>query len=131
MTRIAKAHEAAPDRSPDLARRSACPVANTLDTLGDRWTLLVIRDLLRGKRRFAEFTASPERIPTNLLSDRLKRLEQAGIVTSRLYRPHPPRSEYLLTPKGEDLGPVVRAMANWGLKYIPGTAEMLLPRLRR
>ncbi len=107
----------------EAGRRSDCPIANTLDIVGDRWTLLVIRDLLRGKRRFVEFAASPEHIPTNLLSDRLKRLEEAGIIESRLYRPHPPRSEYVLTAKGEDLRPTVRAVVAWGLRHIPGTAE--------
>lgn len=102
-------------------RRSVCPIANTLDILGDRWTLLVIRDLLKGKRRYVEFSASPERIATNLLSERLKRLEQQGIVESRLYSTHPPRSEYHLTPKGEDLRPVVSSLRRWGLRHIPGT----------
>ncbi len=102
-------------------RRSVCPIANTLDILGDRWTLLVIRDLLKGKRRYVEFSASPERIATNLLSERLKRLEQQGIVESRLYSTHPPRSEYHLTPKGEDLRPVVSSLRRWGLRHILGT----------
>ena len=63
---------AAPARS--ASRRSSCPVSCALDLLGDRWTLLVIRDLFRGFTRFGEFLASPERIPTNILADRLKRL---------------------------------------------------------
>lgn len=96
-------------------------MANTLDILGDRWTLLVIRDLLKGKRKYVEFSASPERIATNLLSERLKRLEEQGIVKSRLYSQHPPRSEYLLTPKGEQLRPVVASLRRWGLRHIPGT----------
>ena len=127
MVRAAKGRNA-PSRSERTAgRRSACPVANTLDIVGDRWTLLVIRDLARGKRRFVEFSASPERIPTNLLSDRLKRLEQEGIVTSHLYSQHPPRSEYTLTPKGEDLAPVMRSIVDWGLKHIAGTRVLSLP----
>ena len=60
------------------ARRSRCPVACTLDVLGDRWSLLVVRDVMRGKRRYAEFLESPEGIPTNILADRLKRLVGEG-----------------------------------------------------
>jgi DNA-binding HxlR family transcriptional regulator len=103
------------------APRSTCPIACTLDLLGDRWTLLVVRDLLAGKTRFHQFLASPERIPTNILSDRLRRLEGGGIVRSELYSQHPPRSEYHLTESGRELRPVVRALGAWGLKHIEGT----------
>ncbi len=82
------------------ARRSTCPVACTLDVVGDRWTLLVIRDLFKGKKRYGDFLASPEKIPTNILADRLKRLEGEGLISSALYSEHPPRSEYRLTPEG-------------------------------
>jgi DNA-binding HxlR family transcriptional regulator len=101
-------------------RRSRCPVACTLDVLGDRWTLLVVRDLMRGKRRFGELSETPERIPTNILSDRLKRLARAGIVDARRYSEHPPRLEYTLTAKGEDLRPVMRAMVDWGVRHAGG-----------
>ena len=100
--------------------RSRCPVACVLDIVGDRWSLLVIRDLMRGKRRYAEFLASPEGIPTNILADRLKRLKKAGVITSRRYSQHPPRVEYLLTGKGEDLRPIMRAMADWGVRHVEG-----------
>jgi DNA-binding HxlR family transcriptional regulator len=98
-------------------RRSRCPVSCTLDLVGDRWTLLVVRDLVRGKHRFADFLQSPEGIPTNILADRLKRLATAGIVESRRYSDHPPRVEYLLTAKGEDLRPILRAMVEWGVRH--------------
>lgn len=101
-------------------RRSRCPVACTLDVLGDRWSLLVIRDVMRGKHRFAEFLDSPEGIPTNILSERLKRLVTAGVIQSRRYCDHPPRLEYTLTPKGEDLRPVMRAMVDWGVRHAGG-----------
>src|SRR6185295_12538031 len=101
-------------------QRSRCPVSCTLDVLGDRWTLLVVRDLMRGKRRYAELVESAERIPTNLLADRLKRLVALGIVSSRRYNDHPPRLEYQLTPKGEDLRPVMRAMVEWGVRHAGG-----------
>src|SRR5262245_57699836 len=103
------------------ALRSACPVACALDVVGDRWTLLVVRDLLRGKTRFGEVAASSERIPTNILADRLKRLEHAGLVEARPYSAHPPRHEYTLTPAGRELGPVVSAIAAWGHARFPGT----------
>ena len=103
-----------------MKRRSFCPVACTLDLLGDRWSLLVIRDVMRGKRRYAEFLASPEGIPTNILAARLKRLVADGIITSQRYSQHPPRMEYLLTPKGEDLRPVMRAMVDWGVRHAGG-----------
>jgi|SRR5947209_7192252 len=102
-------------------RRSACPVACTLDLVGDRWTLLVIRDLMLGKRRYGEFLASAEGIPTNILADRLRRLEQAGLVSSSLYGRHARRKEYVLTEAGQALGPVVRAVRDWGLSHLPDT----------
>ena len=102
------------------ARRSRCPVACTLDVLGDRWTLLVVRDVMRGKKRYAEFLASPEGIPTNILADRLKRLCGKGVIKSHRYSDHPPRVEYTLTAKGEDLRPIMRAMVEWGIRHAGG-----------
>ena len=101
--------------------RSTCPIANVLDIVGDKWTLLVVRDLLvLGKRRYGEFQNSPEAIPTNILAERLKRLEAAGLIKKEFYQDNPPRAEYLLTRKGADLGPILRAMGEWGQRYIPG-----------
>jgi len=101
-------------------KRSTCPVSRTLDVLGDRWSLLVVRDLVRGKHRYAEFLESKEGIPTNILAERLKRLVAKGIVKAQRYSDHPPRVEYVLTPKGEDLRPIVRAMAEWGVQHAGG-----------
>ena len=106
-------------------RRSLCPVACSLDVIGDRWTLLVIRDLFAGKHRYGEFLSSPEGIPTNILAERLKRLESAGLVASAPYSEHPPRYEYDLTERGRGLLPVLDAMANWGLEQFPGTKRVL------
>jgi DNA-binding HxlR family transcriptional regulator len=103
------------------APRSRCPVACSLDLLGDRWSLLIVRDLLLGKTRYGEFLASAEGIPTNVLADRLKRLEQAGIISSAPYGHHSRRRDYRLTPTGEALGPVVRALRDWGLSQFPDT----------
>jgi DNA-binding HxlR family transcriptional regulator len=99
------------------ARRSFCPVSCTLDIVGDRWTLLVVRDLVRGKHRYSEFQDSPEAIPTNILADRLRRLRRMGIVRTERYSSHPPRLEYHLTEKGEDLRPILRAMVDWGVRH--------------
>ena len=101
-------------------RRSRCPVSCTLDVLGDKWSLLVVRDLLRGKKRYAEFLESPEGIPTNILAERLKRLASRGVIRSHRYSQHPPRVEYELTAKGEDLRPIVRSMAEWGVRHEGG-----------
>jgi DNA-binding HxlR family transcriptional regulator len=109
------------------ARRSSCPVACTLDIIGDRWTLLLIRDLLGGKKRYGEFLASAEKIPTNILADRLKRLEREGIISRVPYSEHPPRDEYVLTPEGQALAHAVDALAVWGLKHFPGTQRRVWP----
>jgi DNA-binding HxlR family transcriptional regulator len=104
--------------------RSVCPIANALDLLGDRWTLLVIRDLMfRDKRRFNELLGSPEGIPTNILTDRLRRLEECGLVVKVAYQARPPRYEYHLTPMGTDLYPVLVALIAWANRHIPGTAQ--------
>jgi DNA-binding HxlR family transcriptional regulator len=109
----------------EKSRRSNCPVGCTLDILGDRWTLLVIRDLLAGKKRYGEFAASPERIPTNILADRLKRLEREGLISSARYSEHPPRLEYSLTEEGNALRPAIDAIAEWGLRHFPGTKRAI------
>jgi DNA-binding HxlR family transcriptional regulator len=102
-------------------------VACALDVVGDRWSLLIVRDLLLGKSRYGELLASAERIPTNILTERLRRLEGAGIVERVPYSARPPRSEYRLTPRGRDLGPAVRGLLEWGLRHVPGTVPPDLP----
>ncbi|MDQ2741577.1 MAG: helix-turn-helix transcriptional regulator [Chloroflexota bacterium] len=105
--------------------RSNCAVACTLDIVGDRWTLLIIRDLLRDKTRYSDFLASSEKIPTNILADRLKRLEREGLIKSVLYSEHPPRFEYHLTAEGRQLGRAVDALATWGLGHFPGAVRTI------
>jgi len=100
-------------------RRSDCPIACSLDLIGDRWTLLIVRGLFRGKRRFSEFLASAEGIKTNILTERLKRLEEAGLVERSPYQKHPPRYDYHLTSRGRDLSPVLTAIYGWGRAYFP------------
>lgn len=113
---------------PTGAGRSSCPVACALDLVGDRWSLLVIRDLLGGTKRYSELLASREHIPTNILAERLKRLEQAGLLERVPYSEHPPRFEYRLTADGRGLGRAVDALATWGLGHFPGTVRTI-PRL--
>jgi DNA-binding HxlR family transcriptional regulator len=95
-----------------------CPIARTLDVIGDRWTLLIIRDLFLGRSRFNEFRQSTPRISPRLLSQRLKRLEEQGLVERTLVEGHPPRAEYRLTPKGRALFPVLYAIGTWGFEYL-------------
>src|SRR5919198_4584229 len=95
----------------------ACPVACALDLLGDRWTLLIVRDLLKGRGRFQDLLESLSGIAPNILSDRLKLLDEHGVVTRRFYSDHPPRAEYVLTEKGRELDVVVGALASWGARH--------------
>ena len=104
--------------------RSICAIANSLDIVGDKWSLLVVRDLLHGKRTYGELALSPERIPTNILADRLERLKSAGIVIRTPYHQRPVRYVYTLTPKGSALGEVLLAFVRWGKQHIPGTVAL-------
>ncbi|MFC1749552.1 winged helix-turn-helix transcriptional regulator [Pseudomonadota bacterium] len=101
--------------------RSLCPIACTLDIIGDKWTLIVIRDLFTGKKRYKEFTDSPEKIPTNILAERLKRLETYELVEKRARNPNSRWVEYFLTPKGEALLPVLQEICKWGNMHIEKT----------
>jgi DNA-binding HxlR family transcriptional regulator len=114
-----------PKSSRSVARRSPCPIACALDTLGDKWTLLVIRDLFLGRKRFKDFCASPEKIPTNILSDRLNRLVDRGLVQPMPLEESPGRQGYALTEKGLALESVIRALLQWGLEWEPETAVMM------
>jgi DNA-binding HxlR family transcriptional regulator len=121
---VPMARSARPSRSSAKSvRRSACPIACALDLVGDRWTLLVLRDLFAGKTRYGEFAASAEGIPTNILAERLERLESAGLIESEPYQDNPPRFAYALTAKGRDLRPVLGALANWAQRHVPRTAS--------
>ncbi len=101
-------------------KRSDCAVACTLDLIGDRWTLLIIRDLFFGKRRYKEFQDSAENIPTNILAERLEKLLKAGLITKTPYQENPVRYEYQLTETGRSLGPVLQMIVNWASEQLPG-----------
>jgi DNA-binding HxlR family transcriptional regulator len=105
-------------------RRSDCAVACTLDIIGDRWTLLVVRDLLRGLRHFDDFLRSPEGIATNILSERLSSLCEQGLVEKTPDPSDQRRYTYRLSDHGLRLGELVGDIAAWGLKYLPGTKIM-------
>ena len=110
-----------------MAKRygQACPVAKSLDLVGERWTLLLIRDLLDGPRRFQDFHASLPGIAPTLLSERLKVMEEHGMVARRFYSEHPPRAEYVLTDKGRELGFVIGALAAWGSRHVHREAAVV------
>ncbi len=105
--------------------RSPCVIGNVLDVFGDRWTLLLIRDLLfSGKHEFKEFLASPEKIATNILADRLKRLTACGIIDEVSHSSNKSRKLYYLTTRGKDLLPMLVEMIRWGEKHLPCREEM-------
>ena len=116
-----------------LEMRSDCPVAYVMNMVGDRWSLVIVRDMLSGKSRFSEFLASAEEITTSVLADRLTRLEQEGLVEKAPYQTRPARFDYKLTPKGRGLLPVLQQMAFWAERYVDGTGplpvEMMSKRL--
>ena len=95
-----------------------CPVARTLDLVGEWWTLLIVRDAVLGARRYDDFKATG--IADNILSARLKKLTNAGILKRTRYQAHPDRYEYLLTEKGRALAPVVLALRSWGKRFTKG-----------
>ena len=107
-------------------RRSCCPVACALDLIGDRWSLLIIRDLFRGASRYRDFQRSPEGMATNVLASRLATLTEHGIV-EKVECGAPKRKEYRLTERGRSLGPVLRSLGRWGLDNIRGADARLAP----
>lgn len=109
-------------------KRSVCPVACSLDLLGDRWTLLVVRDLFVGKTHFRDFLQSPEGIATNILADRLARLVKLGLVQTVESDQRTGAKQYQLTTKGRSLMPVLEVLRDWGLAHIPNTQARLQPK---
>jgi DNA-binding HxlR family transcriptional regulator len=102
-------------------RLKGCPVARTLDLVGERWTILILRDLfLEGPRRFQDFQESLAGVAPNTLSARLKELEEADFIERKVYSEHPPRLEYHLTQRGKSFGPVMKALRAWGLRNTQG-----------
>ena len=103
-------------------RRSDCPISCVLDLIGDKWTLVVLRDLLFFKKtRFEEFLASPEKISSSVLTDRLHKLERAGLIEKSPYSTHRLRMSYSPTEKGRTLEPVLNEIVRWGRRNIDNT----------
>ncbi len=101
-----------------------CPIAKALELLGERWTILIVRDLMRGMSKFSELSQSVPGITASVLASRLKLLEGEGVVESKLYQDHPPRAAYHLTKKGKELGKIVGALYMWGHKHYDVGAKM-------
>ena len=96
-----------------------CSVAGALDVVGEKWSLLVVRELFLGCRRFSEIAANTG-APRDILTARLRRLEELGVIERRAYNDHPPRYDYVLTPAGKDLRPVIMALKHWGDTHVTG-----------
>ncbi len=117
MTEIAANHDA-------TSYRSRCPIARTLDLLGDKWSLLILRDaLFFDISTFAGFCERPERVPTNLLSSRLKKLVAAGLLKKERYQDRPVRYRYLPTEMARDLIPALQAIGSFGKTYLDNPLE--------
>jgi DNA-binding HxlR family transcriptional regulator len=104
----------------DTPTTLGCPVARTAEIIGNKWTPLIVRDLARGHRRFSELERSLIGISPKTLSERLKRLEEAGVVNRACYAEVPPRVEYSLTGKGHALLPVIESMRSFGAVWLAG-----------
>lgn len=103
------------------AKRSTCPVAIALDVVGDKWSLLIVRDIgVFGYHRNKDFQNRREGIPSNILASRLKSLHESGLLRKELYQSNPPRYEYHLTEAGEGLLPVITEMARWSVEHVAG-----------
>ncbi|BDG61518.1 winged helix-turn-helix transcriptional regulator [Caldinitratiruptor microaerophilus] len=94
-----------------------CPIEKTLSVIGKKWTVLILRDLMAGTRRFGELLNSLEGISPKTLSERLKELEEGGVVHRQVFPEIPPRVEYSLTEKGRSLGGILEAMMEWGSRH--------------
>ena len=93
-----------------------CPIANTLDIIGDRWTMLILRDLFLGASKFNAFRQHSPGMPTKVLSDRLKSLEHHGVIERRVYSEHPLRAAYYLTTRGRSVEAIMSAIYDWGMR---------------
>jgi DNA-binding HxlR family transcriptional regulator len=102
-----------------ISYRSGCPLASALDIVGDKWSLIVVRGFFVGNSRYGDFLKAPEAISTNILADRLKLLECAGIIEQYADASGSAHSRYRLTRKGADLLPVLQALTLWGTHHIP------------
>ncbi len=121
-----------PKKKPSPKRRSGCPLNASVETLGDRWSLLIIRDMmLRGFRTYKEFLESFEGIATNILADRLRKLQAYGIITTERDPSDGRRLFYLLTEKGIDLAPVLTEMVLWAARHEETENQALVRKMKK
>src|SRR5712671_6711717 len=121
-----------PKKKASPKRRSGCPLNASVEILGDRWSLLIIRDMmLRGFRTYKEFLHSHEGIATNILADRLRKLQAHGIITTKRDRSDGRKLIYLLTPKGIDLAPVLTEMVLWAAAHENTGNQALVQKIRK
>lgn len=99
--------------------RSGCPIASALDVFGDKWTLVILRSMVMGASSYSDLLNQPEKIATNILADRLSRMEAAGLISREKARRGTQRGTYRLTQKGAELLPVLQALARWGENNLP------------
>ena len=109
------------------AELPACPVETTLTLIGDKWKVLILRDLMPGTKRFGELKKSVGNVSQKVLTAQLRAMEENGLVHREVYAEVPPRVEYALSPLGESMQPIIKSMETWGLAYksgaLPRTAE--------
>lgn len=99
--------------------RSGCPIASALDLVGDKWSLVILRSMIMGATSYSDLARQPEKIATNILADRLDRMESAGLIATERARQGSIRGSYRLTARGAALLPVVQAIARWGEDHLP------------
>ncbi|ACR11490.1 winged helix-turn-helix transcriptional regulator [Teredinibacter turnerae] len=120
-----------PNLTEDDFFRSPCPLACALDIVGDRWSLVILRDLMFFQKSvFNDFLTSPEKISTNILTDRLKRLEGLGLIQRNQYQAKPPRYKYELTEFGQTLRPVMAELVRWGQTHLSKQSPLSEAQLR-
>jgi len=121
-----------PKSKPALDRRSGCPLNASVEMLGDRWSLLIVRDMmLRGSRTFKEFLQSYEGIASNILADRLRKLEAHGIIATQRHPSDGRKLIYLLTKKGIDLAPVLTEMVLWAAAHEETGNQALVQQMKK
>lgn len=98
-------------------KKIGCPVETTLNLIGGRWKVLILRELFKGVKRFGELRRSLTGITEKMLTQQLREMEENGIIHRKIYRQVPPRVDYSLTPLGESLKPILDVMRNWGVNY--------------
>lgn len=106
------------DAKQEIAHRASCPVETTLEVIGGRWKVLILRELFEGVKRFGQLQRALNGITQKMLTQQLRELEADGIIHREVYRQVPPKVEYSLKPRGESLKPILEAMHLWGMEHL-------------